>query len=70
MGHCKRVLENKEVWERLGWPVDRSAFISRLEEIRLIRNQVMHFHPDPVPEDTVDKLRMFTSLLHRYRGLA
>lgn len=70
MGDCQRVLENKELWERLRWPVDRPAFIARLEEIRLIRNKVMHFHPDPVPEDTVEKLQLFTNLLHKYRDLA
>lgn len=70
VGDYQRVLENKEAWEKLGWPLDRMAFIARLEEIRLIRNKVMHFHPDPVPEDAVDKLRMFNSLLHRYRELA
>lgn len=67
MGDYQRVMENRDVWERLGWPLDRATFISRLREIRLIRNKVMHFHPDPVPEDAVDKLRRFNSLLHRYR---
>ena len=67
IGDHQRVLENKDAWETLGWPLDRAAFIARLEEIRLIRNKVMHFHPDPVPEDAVDKLRMFNSLLHKYR---
>lgn len=70
IGDYQRVLENKEAWETLGWPLNRPAFISRLEEIRVIRNKVMHFHPDPVPEDAVDKLRMFNSLLHQYRELA
>lgn len=67
IGDYQHVLENKDAWKTLGWPLDRAAFISRLEEIRLIRNKVMHFHPDPVPEDAVDKLRMFNSLLHQYR---
>ena len=70
VGDYQRVLENKAAWEALGWPLDRNAFIARLEEIRLIRNKVMHFHPDPVPEDAVDKLRMFNSLLHTYRDPA
>ena len=69
IGDYQRVLENKEAWEKLGWPLDRTAFVARLEEIRLIRNKVMHFHPDPVPEDAVDKLRMFNGLLHQYREL-
>jgi CBS domain-containing protein len=70
IGDYQRVLENKDVWEKLGWPLDRPTFISRLEEIRSIRNKVMHFHPDPVPEDAVDKLRRFNRLLHRYRDPA
>lgn len=70
MGDYQRVLENKEVWEKLGWPLDRPTFISRLEEIRFVRNKVMHFHPDPVPEDAVDKLRRFNKMLHQYRDPA
>jgi CBS domain-containing protein len=70
IGDYQRVLENKEGWEKLGWPLDRVTFISRLEEIRSIRNKVMHFHPDPVPEDAVDKLRRFNNLLHQYRDPA
>jgi CBS domain-containing protein len=70
IGDYQRILENKDIWEKLGWPLDRLTFISRLEEIRLIRNKVMHFHPDPGPEDAVDKLRRFNSLLHRYRDPA
>jgi CBS domain-containing protein len=67
MGDYQRILENKEVWSRLGWPLDRAAFIARLQQIRLIRNKVMHFHPDPLQPDAVEKLRRFNSLLHRYR---
>ncbi len=70
IGDYERVLENKEVWEKLGWPLDRPTFVSRLEEIRLIRNKVMHFHPDPIAKDAVDKLRRFNGLLHRYRDPA
>ncbi|MEU0530855.1 CBS domain-containing protein [Amycolatopsis tolypomycina] len=66
-GDYQRILENKAVWDRLGWPLDRPAFIARLNEIRQIRNSVMHFHPDAISEDTVEKLRHFTTLLHRYR---
>jgi CBS domain-containing protein len=69
MGDYQRVLENKEMWESLGWPLDRPSFIARLEQIRQIRNKVMHFHPDPMPDDAVDKLRRFNDLLHRYRDL-
>ncbi|WP_460437649.1 restriction system modified-DNA reader domain-containing protein [Amycolatopsis stemonae] len=69
-GDYQRILADRDVWTRLGWPLDRRVFIARLEEIRLIRNSVMHFHPDPVSEDTIEKLRNFTSLLHQYRDPA
>ncbi|WP_276209739.1 CBS domain-containing protein [Amycolatopsis vastitatis] len=69
-GDYQSILGNRDVWDKLGWPLDRQVFIARLEEIRLIRNKVMHFHPDPVPEDAINKLRSFNSLLHQYRDLA
>lgn len=69
-GDYQRVLEKKDIWEKLGWPLDRQKFIVRLDEIREIRNKVMHFHPDPVSEEAIDMLRNFNSLLHRYRDPA
>jgi CBS domain-containing protein len=70
MGEYQRILENKDVWQQLGWPLDRPTFIARLQEIRRIRNKVMHFHPDPLSDDVVDKLRTFNTLLHQYRDPA
>ncbi len=70
MGDYQRLLENKDVWQQLGWPLDRTTFIARLGEIRRIRNRVMHFHPDPLSTDAVDKLRAFNTLLHQYRAPA
>jgi CBS domain-containing protein len=69
-GDYQRILENKDIWKRLGWPLDRQTFISRLDKIRGIRNKVMHFHPDPIPEDATKKLRNFNGLLHQYRNPA
>ncbi|MEV4535524.1 CBS domain-containing protein [Asanoa sp. NPDC049518] len=66
MGEYRRVLENPGNWTKLGWPLDRSVLIERLDEIRKIRNDVMHFNPDPPPEGTVEMLRKLNSLLRRY----
>lgn len=68
-GDYQRVLEDADVWTKLGWPLDRVSFVARLEKIRQIRNKVMHFHSDPIPEGTVDQLRQFNKLLHHYRYL-
>jgi hypothetical protein len=67
VGDYKRVLENPELWQQLGWPLDRRVFIERLEEIRKIRNNVMHFNSsDPLPKGDVDKIRNLNKLLREY----
>jgi hypothetical protein len=45
IGDCQRSLENPGSWAELGWPVDRVAFDKRLDELRGVRNDVMHFTP-------------------------
>ncbi|GAA1817413.1 hypothetical protein GCM10009835_41780 [Planosporangium flavigriseum] len=66
MGDYKRALENPEAWAKLDWPLDRATFINRLDEVREIRNDVMHFNPDSLPKDAVDKLRNINKLLREY----
>ncbi len=66
MGDYQRVLENPDMWATLSWPLDRGIFIKRLDETREIRNDVMHFNPDPLPPETSDKLRNLLKLLREY----
>ncbi|MCW6008871.1 hypothetical protein K1W54_30650 [Micromonospora sp. CPCC 205371] len=70
MGEYQRVLGDPAVWTALGWPLDRVTFIERLNSIRQIRNDVMHFNPDPPPVGTIDKLRKLNSLLRQYGDLS
>lgn len=66
MGDYQRSLENPGNWAKLGWPLDRVAFVKRLDELRGVRNDVMHFNPDPVPADSVEKLRNIFRMLRQY----
>ncbi|WP_245225014.1 CBS domain-containing protein [Streptomyces smyrnaeus] len=66
IGDYQRVLENPTLWEKLGWPLDRTVFGKRLGEIRVIRNDLMHFNPDPLPDDTIQKIRNMINLLREY----
>lgn len=66
MGDYQRMLENPGNWAKTGWPLERAIFVKRLDELREIRNDIMHFNPDPVPPDTIAKLRSFTQLLRSY----
>ena len=66
-GEYVRLLENPPNWERLGWDLDRRTFIEALNEIREIRNDVMHFSPDPLDHEGVETLRNFAHWLRKMR---
>lgn len=66
MGDYQRVLENPERWSRLGWSLDRKVFIERLERLRGIRNDVMHFNPDPVTPEDLEDVRLFLQVLREF----
>ena len=57
LGGYRRLLENKENWEQLGLNIDRMEFVRQLDEVRRIRNDVMHFNPDGLSEKETGKLR-------------
>lgn len=66
IGDYQRILENKEVWAKVGWSLDRAIFINRLNEIREIRNDLMHFNPEPLSEGDVWKIRHMINVLREY----
>jgi CBS domain-containing protein len=47
-GENVSLLERPEIWSRLSVNLDKKEFIKRLLEVRDIRNDVMHFDPDPL----------------------
>ena len=64
-GEYRRLLEKPSNWEKLSLAIDRKEFIGRLEEVRRIRNDVMHFDPDGIPETDLEVLRKFVTFLRR-----
>jgi predicted transcriptional regulator len=63
LGEYIRLLENPARWDKLGVPIDRKTFLSELERVRGIRNDVMHFDPDPVGPEDLAVLRKFVRFL-------
>jgi hypothetical protein len=63
LGEYLRLVENPDRWMKLGITIDRETFVNKLEEIRRIRNDVMHFDPDGIPEEDIGKLRDFVRLM-------
>lgn len=62
-GEHVRLLERPHRWAALALKVDRAVFIRHLTELREIRNNVMHFDPDGVEPEDLQRLRNFTRLL-------
>jgi CBS domain-containing protein len=62
-GEYKRLLEEPDRWNRLKLKIDRAIFISFLDKVRAIRNDVMHFDPDGIAEDDLKTLRDFSKFL-------
>lgn len=57
LGEMIRVIENRDNWERLGWVGDRNVFLEAMADVRRIRNETMHFSPDPLSEGDLATLR-------------
>lgn len=68
-GEYVRLLENPGNWQKLSLRIDRSHFVKKLEEIRVIRNDVMHFDPEGIEESDLKKLRDFVAFLQRLQRL-
>ena len=64
-GEYVHLLENEENWGKLQLQLDRRTFVGDLEEIRQIRNDVMHFDPDGISDEQLRALRSFARFLTR-----
>jgi CBS domain-containing protein len=62
-GEHIRLLEHPERWAALKLNIDRGTFVRHLNEVRDIRNDVMHFDPDGTAPSELEKLRQFVRLL-------
>ena len=68
-GNYVRVLENVENWNKLGLQLDRKTFCKSLDDINLIRNDVMHFDPDPLTDISISKLREVSRMFDTLRNI-
>jgi CBS domain-containing protein len=56
-GEYVRLLQRPQVWHRLSLNIDQASPTVQLEEVRQIRNDVMHFDPDPMTTKQLDALK-------------
>ena len=49
-------IEKPENWKKLDLSIERSNFIKKLDEVREIRNDVMHFDPEGITHQQKETL--------------
>jgi len=68
-GEYVRLLQNEQNWAKLNVRIDRKIFTGWLEKVRDVRNDVMHFDPDPMDPTDLRLLRDFARFLVRWQQL-
>lgn len=63
-GYC-RLIEIQKNWERLGLSIDRVSFLDRINKVRYIRNEIVHFSADDVDPSDVDCLHKTAQLCRK-----
>lgn len=56
-GGYVRLVQRPQVWQRLALNIDQASLTKQLEDVRQIRNDVMHFDPDPLTPKQLDVLK-------------
>ncbi len=67
LGQYIRLFQHPDVWTKLELSVDAAEFVQLLDQVREIRNEVMHFDRDPMTKDQLDTLKRATRFMqHLY----
>ena len=65
-GEYQRLFENPKHWGRIGLKsVDRGLFVKMFDDVRNIRNDVMHFDPEGIDEASREKLKSMAIFLNK-----
>ena len=57
IGQYIALFQNQKTWDKLELRIDPKEFVSLLDEVRSIRNEVMHFDRDPMTKDQLETLK-------------
>lgn len=55
-GEYLRLFQNPTTWTKLNLHIDRKTFCEHLEKTKDIRNNIMHFDPDGLDQDSIETL--------------
>ncbi|MGI9128055.1 MAG: CBS domain-containing protein [Roseomonas sp.] len=69
-GEYIRIFQKEANWARLKFSADRKTFCDQLDEVRKMRNEIMHFHLDEVDDEESEPIRRFARLLDQLERLS
>ncbi|MDP2355084.1 MAG: CBS domain-containing protein [Beijerinckiaceae bacterium] len=69
-GEYQHILEKEANWAKFGFVACRKTFCKELDEVRKLRNEIMHFHPDVIEGRDFEQLRRFSRLLEQLEKLS
>lgn len=64
-GEYVRLFQHPEIWSKLSLRIDKACLTAQLEDVREIRNDVMHFDPDPLTSKDLDVLKATAKLMQQ-----
>ncbi|MEV6769683.1 hypothetical protein AB0N05_13750 [Nocardia sp. NPDC051030] len=62
-GNYGHILADSSRWAKIGWRLDQGQFLELLEAVRKIRNELMHFAPDPLSDEKFASVNGLLELL-------
>lgn len=62
-GEYVRLLQDEANWKKVGLPVDKIIFLKALDNVRTVRNDIMHFEPDGISKEQHKILVSMSNLL-------
>ncbi len=69
-GHYVRLFQHPQIWSKLGLKIDSVVLTAQLEEVRIIRNDVMHFDQDPMTQDELNTLKRTVGFMQQLFDLS
>ena len=69
-GEYITIFEQRTNWDKLDFVACRKVFRDELDKVRVLRNDIMHFHPDLIEGGDFEQLRRFSRLLDKLGQLA
>ncbi len=69
-GEYVRLIQHPEIWRKLDLNIDSQVFTALLDDVRNIRNDVMHFDPDPMTDVELNTLKRAARFMQQLADLS